>query len=189
MSNVGPEGRSFKRIRHKDLLRIASIAEEDRAAFFSREPGWAKFYADRLIAVALCQGAALHYVDGRCGIQDFDVYTFFARHPARAWYARRNMQVDFGDPYFGTSLDKPGFVGRRVDLLGRSLDAAVGEDPAAAIRSWLRNGRGRESSVYLAKKAVVLLLPLERCGEVVWPEHREDRSPQSAPSRPRLPGR
>jgi hypothetical protein len=38
-------------------------------------------YDKRVIAVALCQGAALHYVDGKTGVKDFDVFTFYAAHP------------------------------------------------------------------------------------------------------------
>jgi hypothetical protein len=119
--------------------------------------------------VALCQGAAQHYVDGKRGIQDFDVYTFYSRHPARPWYAKRKKKMDFGDPRFGTSPDSPHFVGRRVDLLGRSLDVPLGTEPSVAIRSWLRAGRGNMSSAYLAEKSVVLLEPVRRCGEIIWP--------------------
>jgi hypothetical protein len=32
-----------------------------------------RLYADRLFAVALCQGAALHYIDGKNGVKDLDV--------------------------------------------------------------------------------------------------------------------
>lgn len=169
MSTVGPEGRSFARIERADLERLAALAEADRVAFFAEYPDWAAQYRDRVLAVALCQGAALHYLRSEVGVQDFDVYTFYARHPTRPWPAKRKKHADFGDPRFGTSLDKPHFVGRRVDLLGRSLDMPVGAEPAAVIRAWLRAGRGRDSAAYLAEKAVVLLAPAVRCGEVVWP--------------------
>jgi hypothetical protein len=170
MSNVGREGRSFKRITHADLHRLADIATKDLSAFFVAHPDWAAQYKSRLLGLALCQGAAKHLLYGTTGIQDFDVYAFFARHPARPWYARRNKHVDFGDPKFGVSLDRPDFVGRRVDLLGRSLDAPLRSDPADAIRGWLRQGRNGGSAAYLAQKAVVLLLPAERMGEIVWSE-------------------
>jgi hypothetical protein len=169
MSNIGPEGRSFHRIAREDLERLAQIAAEDLSDFFSRHPDWAAQYQDRVLATALCQGAALHYLRGEAGINDFDVYTFFAQHPARSWYAKRNKTADFGEPKFGTSVDQPHFVGRRVDLLGRSLDVRTGSEPAEAIRDWLRSGKG--SAAHLARKAVVLLSPAERMGEVVWPEN------------------
>ena len=169
MSEGGPQGRSYKRIGHDDMRLLAEIATADREEFFHRFPDWAAQYRGRLIATALCQGAALHMVDGTTGVNDFDVYSFYARHPDRAWYALRNKTADFGDPRFGQSADRPHFVGRRVDLMGRSLDVHVDVDPAVAIREWLRAGCLGSSARYLAKKAVVLLTPEERMGEVVWP--------------------
>jgi hypothetical protein len=169
MSNIGPEGRSFQRITREDLQRLAQIAADDLSDFFSRHSDWAAQYQDRVLATALCQGAALHYLRGEIGINDFDVYTFFAQHRARPWYAQRNKTADFGNPKFGTSVDQPHFVGRRVDLLGRSLDVRTGSEPCEAIRDWLRGGKG--SAAYLASNAVVLLSPVERMGEVVWPEN------------------
>lgn len=169
MSDVGTEGRSYERIERADLERLLAIAEADRAAFFVRHPDWAAQYRDRVLGVALCQGAALHYLRSEAGVQDFDVYTFYADHPGRPWYANQKAHADFGDPKFGTSPDKPHFVGRRVDLLGRSLDAPVGAEPAAAIQAWLGAGRGKQSAAFLREKAVVLLAPAPRLGEIVWP--------------------
>ena len=79
--------------------------------------------------MALCQGAALHYLDSSTGINDFDVYTFYRQHPHKHWRARRIKSYDFGRAKFGQSLDKPDFVGMRVDCLGRSIAADIGEDP------------------------------------------------------------
>jgi hypothetical protein len=169
MSNVGPEGRSFLEIEPDDLARLAELAKADRREFFARHPGWAKLYADRHIATALCQGAALHFVRRAVGIQDFDVYSFFATHPERHWYAKRNKHVDFGDAKFGQSPNKPDFVGRRVDLMGRDLAVAAGESPVESIRRWLRDRR-TDSAKLLAQKAVVLLEPDDLRGTVVWPE-------------------
>ncbi|MBB4636889.1 hypothetical protein [Longimicrobium terrae] len=168
MSNVGPEGRSFHQITQADLQRLAQIAADDLSDFFDRHPEWAGQYQNRVLGTALCQGAASHYLHGEAGINDFDVYTFFARNPVRDWYAKRNKTADFGVPKFGTSVDQPGFLGRRVDLLGRSLDVSVGTDVGLAIRRWLQAGRTKSAQL-LAAKAVVLLSPADRLGEVVWP--------------------
>ena len=70
------EDRSYERIRPEDLRRLAAIARDDQDARFNRRPRW-RPYADRVLCVALCQGAALHYVDGRNGVKDFDVYMFY----------------------------------------------------------------------------------------------------------------
>lgn len=168
MSTVGREGRSYKAIAKEDLSRLAKIAARDRDSFFTVHKDWAALYKKRLFATALCQGAALHYLRGDIGIQDFDVYSFFASHPKRPWYAKRNKHVDFGSSKFGKSPSSPNFIGRRVDLLGRGIEFGVGDDPADAIRRWLLTGRTR-SSRYLAQKAVILLSPARRMGEVVWP--------------------
>jgi hypothetical protein len=81
VSNVGPEGRSYLPVEQADLQRLLELATTDMAQFFSHYPNWAKYYADRVLGVALCQGAALHHCFGEVGINDFDVYTFFAAHP------------------------------------------------------------------------------------------------------------
>jgi hypothetical protein len=167
MSQVGPEGRSFEKITLDDLRKLASIASEDREAFFADHPDWASLYKDRLLAVTLCQGAAAHYLDGQRGVNDFDVYSFYAAHPSRPWYAKRNKPWDFGDSKFGRTLDRPDYVGRRVDLLGRGIQYRQGEAPAVAIRRWLRTDRG-QSARLLAQRPIVLLSPQERLGEVIW---------------------
>src|SRR5262245_25108526 len=121
MSNVGQAGRSFERIADADLARLSRLSAADRRDFFASHPDWA-LYSDRHLATALGQGAALHFLRGDVGVQDFDVYSFYASHPKRRWYAKRNKAVDFGDPKFGQSPDRPDFRGRRVDLMGRAIE-------------------------------------------------------------------
>ena len=72
--------RSYESITRDDLSRLARIARLDREDFFARKPRYLTL-AGRLICVALCQGAALHLIDGTNGVKDFDVWTFFAAHP------------------------------------------------------------------------------------------------------------
>lgn len=167
MSKIGRAGRSFKRITKGDLRRLAAIAAADRRDFFARHPDWAKLYARRAFATALCQGAAQHFVEGKVGVQDFDVYTFYTPNPARRWYAKRRQPRDFGSSKFGRSDDCPAYVGRRVDLLARAIDRGPREDLAEAICRWLRAGRTKSAQL-LAQKAVVLLSPPQRLGEIVW---------------------
>jgi hypothetical protein len=64
--------RASRKVARSDLSRLSELAARDRAERFDRRPRWGA-YADRVIAVALCQGAAQHYVDGRTGVKDFDV--------------------------------------------------------------------------------------------------------------------
>ena len=166
MSKIGSEGRSYRPIGFQDLFALARIARQDREIFFSGHPEWAKAYAKRVFCTALCQGAAKHYIDSTTGINDFDIYTFYKRHPQKRWYAKRIKSYDFGDQKFGQSIDKPNFAGRRVDCLGREIEVDGDEDCVAALRRYLQEGK-TETAKLLAQKAVVLLEP--NCGIVVWP--------------------
>jgi hypothetical protein len=78
------------------------------------------------------------------------------------------------------------YTGRRVDLLGRSLPAAPGTDPARVISVYLAAGR-TTSARALAAKAAVLIDPMGRVGETIWPTDGRAlmaavRAPAEAPS-------
>src|SRR4051812_1295097 len=161
--------RSNEKIGSEDLARLAAIARDDQDSRFARRPRW-RPYADRVLCVALCQEAALHYVDGRNGVKDFDVYTFYAEHPTGPFPFRWRTEVDFGPSRFGRYPSDPkSFRGRRVDLIGRSLDVAPTADPVEAVRRYLGAGRS-ETARQLAMKAVVLLEPENLRGEIIWPQ-------------------
>jgi len=160
--------RSLAPISADDLAYLARVAHLDRIAFFSRNPRY-RVLADRVVAVALCQGAALHFLDGRNGIKDFDVWTFSAAHPDATYPPRRMSSRLFGDHDTRSSPDHPEFVGRRVHLLGRSLRADVNADPVKVLRQYLSERR-TNSARHLAEKAVILIEPEDRLGIRVWPE-------------------
>lgn len=168
MSNVPASGRSFLQIRGSDLERLAEIAQKDLRDRFIRKPRWERLYGDRVLGVALCQGAAMHLLEGSVGIQDFDVWTFFASNDEAPFPPRWRVPRDFGDARFGQSPDSLAFIGRRVDCIGRSIDALPSEEPCVAIGRYLIQARS-DSARRLAKKAVVLLAPENQLGEVVWP--------------------
>jgi hypothetical protein len=63
--------RSLAPIDLADLLRLAALAADAEAGLFERNPHGSGRYADRLLGRALCQGAALHYVNGQNGVKDF----------------------------------------------------------------------------------------------------------------------
>jgi len=166
-SKVGK--RSYEGIRDRDLDRLGTLASEDRERFFSRNPEISNLYRDRILCVALCQGAALHFVDGKNGIKDFDVWTFFVNHPSRSFPARRPvMNADFGPSSFGRNPDDEGFTGRRVDFLMRGIDCRLGENPVEVLRRYLAEAL-TTSAWFLAQKAVVIIAPAKRLGTVVWP--------------------
>jgi len=159
------------KITKRDLRKLADIARADRERMFKRNANWAA-YRNRLLCVALCKGAAQHYVDRKTGIRDLDVWTFFARSPARPFpdmaLFRRRATADFGPSRLGRGPGTPErFEGRRVDLLSRSLGTGLRADPVAAVRAWLEAGSS-ESARGLAEYPVVLLEPSP--GTVIWPQ-------------------
>jgi hypothetical protein len=161
--------RSFEPITKRDLRRLGAIALGDLDSLFKRYPHTGRFYKNRLFAIALCQGAALHYVDGSNGVKDFDVWSFFRAHRSRPFPYRRNASADFGDPKFGKSPGRSDYVGRCIDLLGRSLDFPGSQSPEVALREYLSTGSTATARA-LAQKAVVLIYPPEFLGRVVWPD-------------------
>lgn len=169
MKNRNPNFLSFESIDSTDLQRLLDLAREDREDFFRRHSEWKNSYANRILGTALCQGAALHYLYPDRGINDFDVYTFYAAHPQRRWYAKRIKSVDFGDDKFGRSeISNPLFTGRRVDLMARSLPVEPNTSIVDALRDYLSNPK-TQTACELAEKAVILLEP--ELGMVVWPIH------------------
>jgi hypothetical protein len=118
--------------------------------------------------VALCQEATLHYLNGKNGVKDFDVWSFYTKNPVRMFPPRRVAKVAFGDPKFGVSPDAHHFLGRRVDLIGQSIPAADPTDPTVTPRLCLKTA-ATESAYLLAKIAIILIEPMELLGIVVWP--------------------
>jgi hypothetical protein len=169
-SAIPTSERSHERITKRDLAKLAAIAVDDRNARFARRPRW-RVYDKRAICIALCQGAALHYVDGENGVKDFDVWTFYAAHPAGNFPPRWHTLVDFGESRFGRRRREPdgrSLEGRRVDLFGRSLAERPRVDAVDALTRYLTAGR-TQSARELAEKAVVILDPPQLRGTVVWP--------------------
>lgn len=154
-------GRALQPLTREHLTRLVDIAARDRDALFRRKPHL-QVYRDRILSVALCQGGALHYLDGKNGVKDLDVWTLYAAHPDCGYPHRRTGEADFGPS------ELEGWSGR-VDILGRSLPVPVGGDPAPIWQKYLRERR-TTTAYFLSLKAVVLLEPADRRGEVVWPK-------------------
>jgi hypothetical protein len=172
---AGASERSLEVITASDLGRLSVIAAEDRAKLFETRPE----YAGRLLCVALCQGAGLHFVDvarGKTppnGVKDLDVWSFFLAIPGVTFPYRRSRHLDFGPSKFGRwSRELPKFrhfAGRRVDLFMRDLPVTADADPADALRSYLR-ARKTKTAKALVAKGLVLIDPPDRRGEIIWPE-------------------
>ena len=164
-----PAERSFEPITRADLKRLARIAAVDREDFFSRHPEFAILYRKRLLCTAVGGDGALHHLNGVTGVRHFSVWSFYAEHPEAPFPFRRSGRADFGESKFGRAPDAPeGYQGRRVELQGRSIEAAPGSDPVEALQRYLKAGATR-SARELAHKAVVLIGPAAVLGAEVWP--------------------
>jgi|WetSurMetagenome_2_1015567.scaffolds.fasta_scaffold89841_2 hypothetical protein len=159
------KNRSYLSIDKKDLKRLARIAEADRKDLFDRLPHLLPM-SKLLFCVALCQGAGLHYVNGTNGVKDFDVWSFYRADPKYTFPARRIINRDFRDKKFGRSPDRPDYIGRRVDLIGRSITCFPEDTLVAALRRWLQSSG--HSPKLLSQKAVVLLWPSNLLGVIAW---------------------
>ncbi|HZR54804.1 MAG TPA: hypothetical protein VFB06_35555 [Streptosporangiaceae bacterium] len=160
--------RSLARIDRNDLLRLAALAAEVEAKLFARHPQGAGRYAGRLVCRALCQGAALHYVDAENGVKDFDVWSFYAQRSDGPFPYRWRGTADYGPSKFGRFPGDPqSFTGRRVDRLGRSLAVPLDADPATVLQDYIATAR-TASAKALAAEAAVLIYPKELAGKVVW---------------------
>ena len=163
------EQRSYERITKADLKRLARIAATEREDFFGRHPEWSLLYRKRIVCVALCGDAALHFVNGSTGVDAFAVWTFYAEHAEAPFPHQQSSRADFGKSKFGRDATNPdAYEGRRIDLEGRSIDCKPADDPIEALQRYLRSG-DTPSARELREKAVVLLEPEKMLGYVAWP--------------------
>jgi hypothetical protein len=158
--------RSFEAITDEDLKKLASIAAEDRRDFLSRKPR----YTGEFLCSALCQGAAVHFVDGKNGVKDFDVWSFYAdKKGVPPFPPKRHARVDFGESKFGKCPGES-LKGRRVDIFGRSIKS--NGNAIESVQRYLRD-RPTRSAYFLAMKAAVLLDPAKLRGTVIWPVEKQ----------------
>jgi hypothetical protein len=158
--DMGQGNRSYDRFQNEDFAYLYDLAVDDLDGFTDRNQHHSSLL-DRVLLVTLCQGAALHFFDGRNGVKDFDVWTFFSHEEGLPVYPpRRRGLAEFTGERFQESE-------RRVDLMGRTLKASVGSDAVDVVQEYLR-GRLTKTAWCLAQKAVVVLSPDLR-GKVIWP--------------------
>lgn len=153
--------RAMEKITVADLARLSNIARADRDEFFKKYPRYAP-YQSKVACVALCQGTALHFIDGKTGVKDLDVWTFYYESPSIPFPYRRHAREDFGPSHLTN-------WSRRVDLMARTLPVRPGTDPAKMLREYLTR-KPTKTAYFLAKKAVVLIDPASRRSEVIWPQ-------------------
>jgi hypothetical protein len=160
--------RSFEKITEADIAILARIAYEDFEDLFTRKD-YCRPYRDRVRQICLCQGAARHFVHGDRGVQDFDMWGFFAEIPDHPFPPRRRGKRDFGVSRFGRNPDDlPGFKGRRVDIIGRSIPMQATETSIESVQRYLRGGL-TESARLLAERPVIVAWPEKDLGQIIWP--------------------
>jgi hypothetical protein len=161
--------RSLKVITNDDLRKLYEGSAKRLGEYFVAGQGrkWLEFYdIEKPLAVALCQGGAMHYHDKENGVKDFDVWFFFPFNKKHLPY-RTIWNWDYRNPKFGHHPSAKGYQGRKVDVLVRSIHQYAEGDPVKTILRFLKNEK-TSSSRELAKKAVVMLSPDFLCGKVVW---------------------
>jgi hypothetical protein len=164
------EERSSERLTRDHLQKLVRIARDELEGFFERNPH-RKNYRSQVRLTALCQGAALHYLDDTTGVKDLDVWTFFGKLPrGRVERHRRPKQEDFGISTLGRHPDdaKKGYAGRTVDLLLTTIPYGQGQRIDDAVRDYLQTGRTKTQRC-LGEKAVIGLDPPEYFGVTIWP--------------------
>jgi hypothetical protein len=67
----GVAERSQAKLTDRDLERLLEFERVERERLYRTSPIWAA-HRKRLLCVCLGQGSALHLIDGRNGIKDFD---------------------------------------------------------------------------------------------------------------------
>jgi hypothetical protein len=140
---------------------LMAISKEEEIDFFKRNPHLVEPYRSRLVAVALCQGAALQYLGRGYGVNDFDLHFFYRQNPAKLRLSRavRRVFVTVGSfkdaPVDFIRTVIPWWLCNRfnnsVDLIG----AFLRQHPTSNAQN-------------LVEKAVIGLLPDELFGVVLW---------------------
>jgi hypothetical protein len=161
--------RSLEPLTKNDLKELYSGSVKRLREYFILGQGkkWQEFYnIDKPLAVALCQGGAMHYHDKVNGIKDFDVWLFYPFNQKHLPY-RTIWNWDYKNLKFGRHPSMPEYTGRKVDVLVRSIKNYSVNDPVNTILQFLQH-ENTSSSRALAKKAVVMLSPPTLRGKVVW---------------------
>jgi hypothetical protein len=148
----------------RELRALADLAHAEERDFFRRNNHLVSVYRNRLVATALCQGAALQYLGSGYGVNDFDVHYFYSQSPKKPRLSRAVKRVWTG-------------VGRfehvAVDFIRTVVPSRIpGSDPLGIIRAFLRDGP-TPNARHIAMKAVIGISPPKLFRVVIWPEHTD----------------
>jgi hypothetical protein len=148
----------------RELRTLCHLARTEEQDFFGRNGHLVPLYRERLLAIALCQGAALQYLGQGYGVNDFDVHYFYSQNPEKPRLSRSVKRV-------WTSVG--GFEHVAVDFVRTVIPSRVrGSNPLDTIRVFLRE-RPTPNARHLARKAVIGVFPRRLFTVVIWPEHSD----------------
>ena len=150
-------------VTQDELQDLATLAIAEEKAFFERNPHLIEFYRQRLILVALCQGAALQYLGCGYGVKDFDIHFFYAQNPNKPRLSRavKSYYVDVG-AFPNVSID---FIRTVVPKAQPHLKPEVA---IQTIQEFLHS-KPTSNAWHLSQKAVIGLYPDEVFEEQIWP--------------------
>jgi hypothetical protein len=144
-----------------ELRSLVTLAKAEESDFFKRNPHLVKPYRGRLIAVALCHGAALQYLRCGYGVKDFDVHFFYSQNPDKPRLSRAVKRIH-------------GTVGRFNSVPVDFIRTVIPEQPSGKqrsieeqIQSFL-DTRPTANATHLSKKAVIGLYPSKIFGTTLW---------------------
>lgn len=170
------EGRSYEAITSDDLKQLLKVATKTNRVFFKKNKRF-KPKQKSLLAIALCQGAALHFIDGKNGVKDFDIYSFYVPSSKQgnnriSRLGRVLINRDSKLSKFGKDEHHKEYVGKKADFMMREIDEDIiknnNRDAAKCIAAYLERGRTRTATL-LSRKAVVGLYPKRIFSKVIWP--------------------
>jgi len=161
--------RSLALLTENDLDELYTGSVKRLNEYFITGQGqkWQHLYdIEQPLAVALCQGGAMHYYDKVNGIKDFDIWFFYPFNERHLPY-RSIWNWDYQNPKFGNHPSILGYSGRKVDVLVRSIKNYSKHGAVETIHKFLQH-ENTSTSKELAKKGVVMLFPKPLLGKVVW---------------------
>jgi hypothetical protein len=152
-------------VTRKELSDLERLARDEEAQFFVRNPHLVAPYRDRLVAIALCQGAALQFVGRGQGVDDFDVHFFYAQNPDKPRMARtiKHRMTPVGD-FPWVHVD---FVRTILPVRFCAVNWDWDQNPTRVLQAYLTS-KPTPRAGYLARKAVVGLFPPAIFGQVIW---------------------
>jgi hypothetical protein len=143
-------------LARKDLRHLRDLALEEHVLFFRRNPHLQSTYRRALVAICLCQGAALHHLNPRSRLEDFDVWHFY-------WDSRQR-------PFPYRAHAKGKYRGKRVDFLKRAIPKELqrgAQEPGQVILEYLKQ-RNTRTKRELLRKVIIGLFPSRIFGDVLW---------------------